>query len=136
MIKQFIRITLIKEVKPGIDNINSDLQWFCNTLGMFNLRDKEKSCYRLFVELLKAARLEKEMSSDDLADRLNLTRATVIHHLNSLIASGLVIAKEDRYYLRVNNLKELVDFVEKDVISVFKDLKDVAENIDDKLELD
>jgi predicted transcriptional regulator len=136
MIKQFIRITLVKEVKPSIDNINSDLQWFCNTLGMFNLRDKEKSCYRLFVELLKAAKAEKEMSSDDLADRLNLTRATVIHHLNSLIASGLVIAKEDRYYLRVSNLKELVDFVEKDVTSVFKDLKDIAENIDDKLELD
>jgi predicted transcriptional regulator len=136
MITRFMRVTIIKETRPHSENINSDLQWFCQTLGMFNLRDKEKSCYRLFVELLKAAKNDRSMSSDDLADKLNLTRATVIHHLNSLIASGLVIAKDQKYYLRVNNLKELVELVEKDVVNVFGDLKNMAAKLDDELELD
>jgi predicted transcriptional regulator len=136
MITRFTKVTIIREAKPVSSTINSDLQWFCSTLGMFNLRDKEKSCYRLFVELLKAAKKEKMMSSDDLAERLGLTRATVIHHLNSLISAGLVVAKDGKYYLRVGNLKELVDLVESDIIKVFSDLKNMAAKLDDELELD
>lgn len=136
MITRFTKVTIIRESRPMSDNINSDLQWFCQTLGMFNLRDKERSCFRLFVELLKAAKKDKAMSSDDLADKLGLTRATVIHHLNSLIASGLVIAKDGKYYLRVGNLKELVDLVESDISNVFNDLKNMAAKLDDDLELD
>ena len=136
MITRFTRVTIIKEEIPVIDNVNADLQWFCQTLGLFSLRDKEKSCFRLFIELLKAAKNKSSMSSDDLALHLNLTRSTVIHHLNSLIASGLVIAKDGRYYLRVSNLKELVELVERDVANVFSDLKTMASRLDDRLELD
>lgn len=136
MITRFTRVTIIKEAAPVIDNLNVDLQWFCQTLGLFSLRDKEKSCFRLFIELLKAAKTGTSMSSDDLAEHLNLTRSTVIHHLNSLIASGLVVARDGRYVLRVSNLKELVNVVESDVAGVFSDLRSMASRLDGRLELD
>lgn len=136
MITKFTRVTIIRDKKPEVENVNSDLQWFCNTLGMFNLRDKEKSCFRLFIELLKAAKAKKSMSSDELAESLNLTRSTVIHHLNSLIASGLVISKDGKYFMRVSNLKELTKLVKDDVVNVFNDLENMADKLDGALQLD
>ena len=56
MIKEFQKITIIKLRKSSEKNLNSDLQWFSNSLGLFNERDKEKSCFRVFIALIKASR--------------------------------------------------------------------------------
>ena len=56
MIYEFRRVTLIKTRKPQKKDLNTDLQWFSESLGLFSQRDKERSCFRIFVELVKAAR--------------------------------------------------------------------------------
>ena len=124
------RITIINVRKPSYRNINDELQWFGTSLGLFNLRDKDKSCFRIFIELLKAARTKKGLTSDELAEKLKLTRGTVIHHLNKLMESGLVIHSKNQYLLRVDNLKALVEEVEKDIQRTTADLKKIAEDID------
>ena len=121
--------------KPGKKNINSDLQWFSNSLGLFSERDKERSCFRIFVELVKGARQGHTFSSDELALRTNLSRGTVVHHLNKLIESGLVLSHNGRYVLRVSNLETLVDEVKRDLVRVFDDLKTMAGELDDELGL-
>lgn len=129
------RITIIRTRKPAEKNVNQELQWFGNSLGLFNLRDKDKSCFRIFIELLKAAKAKRPLSSDELAYRLNLTRGTVIHHINKLMDSGIVVYDGKRYMLRVDNLKELVDEVEKDIERTCSDLKSIADEIDKRLGL-
>ena len=129
------KITIINIRKPAPDNVNQELQWLGSSLGLFNLRDKDKSCFRVFIELLKAAKLKRPFSSDELAYRLNLTRGTVIHHINRLMESGLVVHEANRYMLRVNKLSELIDEVEEDVVRTCKSLKQIAEKIDDRLGL-
>ena len=124
------RITIINVRKPAYRNINDELQWFGTSLGLFNLRDKDKSCFRIFIELLKAARTKKGLTSDELAEKLKLTRGTVIHHLNKLMESGLVIHSKNQYLLRVDNLKALIEEVEKDIQRTTTDLKKIAEDID------
>jgi len=124
------RITIINVRKPSYRNINDELQWFGTSLGLFNLRDKDKSCFRIFIELLKAARTKKGLTSDELAEKLKLTRGTVIHHLNKLMESGLVIHSKNQYLLRVDNLKALIEEVEKDIQRTTTDLKKIAEDID------
>ncbi len=109
------RITIINIRKPQAKSINEELQWFGTSLGLFNLRDKDKSCYRIFIELLKSAKLKEPLSSDDLAAHLRLTRGTVVHHLNKLMESGLVVTDKNKYTLRVNNLKELIGELERDI---------------------
>ena len=132
---EFSKITIVKIRKPGEKDVNKDLQWLSNSLGLFSERDKEKSCFRIFIELVKAARRRTPLTSDEIAVRSNLSRATVIHHLNKLIESGLVTPYENRYILRVDNLEELIAEVRKDILMVLDDLKLMAEEIDDQLGL-
>jgi|SRR3989338_814943 len=129
------RITIVRARKPAERSINDELQWVGDSLGLFNVRDKDKSCFRVFIELLKAAKLKHPLSSDELAYRLGLSRGTVIHHITRLMESGIVVAHKNRYMLRVDNLTELISEVEEDLKRTCNDLKRVADNIDKRLGL-
>ena len=72
------------------------------------MRDKDRSCYRIFLELIKSAKLGEPLSSDEIAERLNLSRGTVVHHLNRLMDSGLVVHQQRKYILRVDRLERLI----------------------------
>ena len=110
--------------------LNEELQAFSSCLGMFNKRDKESSCFRIFVHLLK----ERDyLSSEQLAQRSNLSRATVIHHISRLIDSGLVMKKEKGYFLRFNSLEDLTREIEKDVSLTFKKLREMSKRIDEEM---
>ncbi|MBI2136257.1 winged helix-turn-helix transcriptional regulator [Candidatus Woesearchaeota archaeon] len=128
------RITIIKIRRPA-KNVNDELQWFGNSIGLFNMRDKDKSMFRIFIELLKSTRAKQYLTSDEIADKLQLSRGTVIHHINKLMAAGLVVNERNRYLLRVDNLEELVDELRTDIARTMDDLKKVAENIDKMLGL-
>ena len=129
------RITIVNIRKPAEHNVNQELQWLGSSLGLFNLRDKDKSCFRVFIELLKSAKSRNVLTSDGLASRLDLSRGTVIHHINRLIESGLVVHEGNTYTLRVENLQSLIDEVEKDIKRACEDLKEVAKEIDNRLGL-
>lgn len=127
------RITIIKISKPIDKSVNRELQWLATSLGLFNLRDKDRSLFRVFIELLKAAKVNRPLSSDELAYNLHLSRGTVIHHINKLMESGIAIHHRNRYMLRVSSLKELIDEMEKDLVRACESLKDIAEELDEKL---
>ena len=129
------RITIVNIRKPAEHNVNQELQWFGSSLGLFNLRDRDKSTFRVFIELLKSAKAKQTLTSDELALKLALTRGTIIHHVNKLMESGIVIHEGNRYTLRVENLKSLIEEVEKDIKRACDDLKEVAKEIDDRLGL-
>jgi len=129
------RITIINIRKPAEHNVNQELQWLGSSLGLFNLRDKDKSCFRLFIELLKSTKTKQTLTSDELSVRLSLSRGTIIHHINRLMESGLVIHEGNKYILRVENLKSLIEEVERDIKRACEDLKEVAREIDERLGL-
>ncbi|MBU0615707.1 MAG: ArsR family transcriptional regulator [Nanoarchaeota archaeon] len=133
----FIRekITIIRARKPVDPNVNDLLQWFGSSLGLFGIRDRDKSCFRVFLELLKAVKMGRAMSSDELALRTGLTRATVVHHLNNLMVSGLVVHEGNRYILRASKLHDVVDEIQKDMSRTLEDLKSAASKIDERLGL-
>ena len=129
------KITIVRSRKPTENTINEELQWFGDSLGLFNLRDRDKSCFRVFIELLKSAKRKQPLSSDELAAKLRLSRGTVIHHINRLMDSGLVVHERKKYLLRVHNLKELVDEIKKDIERTCLDLKEIGDDIDRRLGL-
>lgn len=129
------KVTIVASRKPHERTINEELQWFGQSLGLFNLRDRDKSCFRVFIELLKSAKRKEPLSSDELARKLDLTRGTVIHHINKLIEAGIVVPGKKKYLLRVDNLKLLVEEIEKDIERACSDLKEVADDIDRRLNL-
>ena len=127
------KITIIKIRKPVRSEINEELQWVGASLGLFNLRDKDRSCFRIFVELLKSSKIGNGLSSDEIAFKSGLSRGTVIHHINKLIESGLVIVEERKYILREAKLEPLIDEVEKDVLRSLDGLRAIAKDIDKKM---
>ncbi len=128
------KITIIRAKKPEKNSLNEDLQWFSKSLGLFTERDKEKSCFRIFIQLVKATKNQNGLKSDDIAERSNLSRATVIHHLNNLMERGLVISKSNKYLLRESSFNDLLEDIERDFFKIFKDLKKKADELDKELE--
>ncbi|MCX6707418.1 MAG: ArsR family transcriptional regulator [Candidatus Woesearchaeota archaeon] len=124
------RITIIRYRRPEKKDINDKLQFFGNSLGLFGERDKDKSCFRIFIELLKATRKNMAISSDDMALKTELSRGTVVHHLHRLMESGLVVQDSGRYILRSGNLNAVMEEIQKDVDRTFNDLKRIASDID------
>jgi len=129
------RITIIRIRKPSRTTLNEELQWFGNSLGLFNLRDRDKSCFRVFLELLKAAKMRHPMSSDEIANNLNLSRGTVVHHINNLIERGMVSQIRQKYALREPTLQELMQDLKKDSANMYDELENAAERIDELLGL-
>jgi len=117
-------------------DVNRELQLLGGALGLFSRRDKDKSKFRLFVFLLKTLRRGTDgLTSDELADQLLLTRATVIHHLHSLAEAGIVEHHNGRYRLTVDSLQELVEKVRSDVNKTLNDLTALAAHCDKGLGL-
>ena len=129
------RITIVNIRKPSDTNINQELQWLGSSLGLFNLRDRDKSCFRIFIELIRSSKAGNALTSDELGTKLNLSRGTIIHHINRLMESGIVIHEGNTYILRVDNLHTLIEEVEKDLKRACDDLKKAAEDIDKRLGL-
>lgn len=131
MITRFQRITIVRIRSPE-RALNPEIQWLSESLGLFSERDKDRSCFRLFLAILQS---KKGLSSDELAFKLDLSRATVVHHLSKLIASGLVVIEDNKYVLRAKNLQQTLKEMKEDVLSAYEEMEAKAKEIDKKLNL-
>jgi DNA-binding transcriptional ArsR family regulator len=133
MLFQKITINHTKPVQSH--NLNEELMWFASSLGLFSSRDKDKSCYRIFIEIIKSTKQHKGLSSDELASRLGLTRGTVVHHLKKLLETGIIVSERNKYMLRMDSLSDVIDELEKDAKRIFSDIRQEAEKLDIRLGL-
>ena len=124
-----MKVTILKLEKPK-NEINEEIQWLCQSLGLFSERDKEKSCYRVFIELLKH---KNGLSSDEIAENTHMTRGTVIHHINKLADSGLAVSQKNRYRLRTRNIYRLIKELEEDIDETLREMEKIAKKIDKEL---
>jgi len=129
MIREF-QITIRKIKKPKLTNLNENIQFLAESLGLFNKRDKEKSCYRVFLELVKN---KSGLSAEEITITTNLTRPTVIHHLKNLLDYNLIIKDKSKYKIKKESLNSLVDFLENEVNAALNELKEIAKDIDKEL---
>jgi len=131
MIEEF-SITIKKVKKPKSCDLNQDIQIISQSFGLFTKRDKEKSCFRIFLEIVKN---RNGVTAEDITINTHLTRATVIHHLNYLIKSWLITRKKHKYYLRGGTLEGLIREINSDMSNTFDELNQIAKNIDSELTL-
>ncbi len=127
------KVTVLKIRRGPPDNINQDLQWVGSSLGLFNQRDKDSSCFRVFITLLKKTRSADAVTSDDIALKLDLSRGTVVHHLSKLMDAGIVVHLKGGYSLREANLQKVIRSLQKDMDTIFGEIQDVAKEIDSQL---
>lgn len=120
---------------PSAPEFDEDVEWVCRSFGFLEPRDKEKTAAGVFKALLEAMRQRKGLSSDELAEKIGLTRGTIVHHLNNLIQSGLVVHREGLYELRGMSLRRTVQEVKRDINRLFENIEHVAQAIDENLGL-
>lgn len=125
----FRRITLQWQGRSNAD-INTQLQWLCHSIGLFTARDYDASLYRLFIELIKDAKITHYSTSDELAERIDLTRGTVVHHLNKLMDAGMVVRQKNYYILKEKNVKRLIESMRSDINEFFDEIEKTAGDID------
>lgn len=75
------------------------------------------------------------MRSDDIADRTDLSRGTVVHHLNNLREKNIIVREESRYFLKMDNLQQLTNDIRRDLNEVLDDVENVGTQLDSKLDL-
>lgn len=129
------RITIVNIRKPVKQGLNDELQWLGKSLGLFGERDKDRSCFRIFIQLIKARKSNHGTSSDELAELLHLSRGTVVHHINHMMTMGLVNYKARRYFLRSENLEHLIHDIRQDAEEALEKMKKAAEELDRMLRL-
>lgn len=129
------KITLVRKKVTENRTINDLLLRFGESLGLFSSRDKDKSCYRIFILLIKALKADLDFTSDEIAVQTGLTRGTVVHHLNRLMEAGIVTSERTKYFLNVKNLEDLVEQMRTSINTVFDDLSILAQDIDQILNL-
>ncbi len=127
------RVTIIRVRNNPNQNVNEELQWLGNSLGLFNQRDRDSSCFRIFITLVKKSRKNEAISSDEIAAKLSLSRGTVVHHLNKLNETGIVVKEPKGYLLREATLERVVSDIHQDMENMFLELKKIAKEIDEKL---
>ena len=127
------RITIINANLPKTTDVNTELQWLGSTLGLFGERDKDSSCFRIFVAVFDASNKNKSVSSNDIAHSCELARGTVIYHLNRLQDAGLIVHKNTRYYLSGDSMEDSMKQIQNEVSRMLTLLELVARSIDRKV---
>ena len=127
------RVTIVRVRKSSTDNVNQELQWLGNSLGLFNLRDKDSSCFRLFITLVRTSKQRRPLTSDEIAQHLKLSRGTVIHHLTKLMEAGIAVKEHKGYILREGSLRDVIKDLHRDMEAAFAELEEVAKEIDERL---
>lgn len=122
-------------IKKRHDSVEDTINLLCESLGVIGPRDVDNTSIKIFKELLNALREEKVMTSDELAEKVGLTRGAIVHHLNRMVKTGVVIRSSRGYEIRSFDLESLIDEVRTDVNRFLEDIKNVAKELDKALKL-
>lgn len=129
-------ITINKYDAPNEATVNDLLQWYGASIGLFSPRDKNSSCFRVFITLFHDLKDgSKGLRSEEIADATDLSRGTVVHHLNKLEGKGLVAVADNEYFLKVDSLTTMTRLIRDEVNDALDDIESVADRVDDHLDL-
>jgi predicted transcriptional regulator len=126
---------IIKKIRsPAPGSIENDIDYLCKSLGYFSQRDKQNTAGKIFRLLVReACEPEQCLTSDEIAEELNLTRGAIIHHLNSFISAGIVVKEHNRYRLRSVSLQKSMEEIRTDLDRILDQMIKIAREIDEKL---
>jgi predicted transcriptional regulator len=132
-LKQFI-IRKLRE--PTEKQLDKDIEWVCNSFGFITPRDQDKTAFIILKALIKSAKENKGLTSEELAELVEPTIGSVIYHLKKLMKAGLVVKLDSTYELRMKSLLATIEEIEKEISLTLADIKQIAEDIDNKVGLE
>ena len=128
------RIVIKSVNRPQREDIDNISTWFCEVFDLGNKNDELEPM--LLKEIIINSINGSGVTSKELNKKLELPRSTVIYHLNRFIYSGLIIRKGRKYYLRSDDLASTIEDIQAEMFREFNRLIDLAQRMDDMLEVD
>lgn len=127
------KIHLKKIRTPAPGSLTGDIDFICQSFGYFSQRDKNNTAGRIFRLLVKDTSEGEGLTSDEIAEELELSRGAIVYHLNNFISAGLVIKEKNRYRLRSQSLQKSIEEIRQDAQRIFNEMLKIAEEIDEEL---
>ena len=118
--------------KPTEKNIQKDIIWIGKSFGLNPGRDTRGIAMQIFNEILTNEQ-RPTISSNLLADELDLSIGMVNYHLRNLIDSGLFCREKRLIVLRGGSLKAAVQETRRDTNRIFDKIELIASEIDEAL---
>jgi DNA-binding Lrp family transcriptional regulator len=126
----FMRKIAIRSLeRPDTDSPEALLKWFCTALGL-SANDSDDIEEKILKELFYSARANEGISSSEMNLDTDLSRSTVIYHLNRLIETGIAVKRGRKYYLRANEMSKVIEELEYDIEREMQRMLDVAKEFD------
>jgi predicted transcriptional regulator len=134
--KPTFKIVIKRVSRPKLQNPEEEFNWICRSLGFFEPIDRDKTASNIFREIVLATEKGEALTSTALANRVQMSRGSVINHLNNLLMAGL-IERHGRYYVsRAHSVSQTIEELEEDVEQIFSRMKKVAKQLDEQLKLE
>jgi len=110
-----------------------DLRWICHALSIVTPRDTQETVVSVIHTIIVSE--QRRLPSDEIAQRVGISRGTVIHHIKRLIRAGLVIQNGNYYELREFSLERTIERVREDVCRFIEDIMEIGKSIDKSFKL-
>ncbi|MCR4369290.1 MAG: helix-turn-helix domain-containing protein [archaeon] len=127
------KIVVKKVERPFSQDPLEEFEWLCQTLGFYEPIDKDKTASSIFKAMLVASDRGEALTSSAIAQRVGMSRGSVINHLNNLMRSGIVVHAGRYYMLRSRSVLRTIEEIQEDVERVFERMKRTAREIDEEL---
>jgi len=129
------KIVIRRIERPFSGSVEDEFEWICRTLGFFEAIDREKTASNLFKEVVAATEMKKPLTSSELAEKVGMSRGSVVNHLNNLQRSGLVVRQGRNYLARSRSMLRTIEEIEEDIDRIFSKMKKTAREIDEEFGL-
>ena len=127
------KIVVKKVEKPFSDDPFDELEWICQSLGFFEPIDRDKTAAAVLKQLINSGGLERPLTSNQIAERVEMSRGAVINHLNNLSRAGLVVRSGRYYSIRSRSIYRTIEEIEEDIDRIFQKMKRVAMELDGEM---
>ena len=127
---------VIREIdRPKKRKTKEEVKWICNSLGLMTGRDLENTSFKIMYELLDLFSDKKLVSTESVADSLNIEAPRINHHIRTMMESGILLREKRKIVLRGGSLSGAIEEMKRDSNEMFNRLLEVSKKIDENFEL-
>lgn len=132
--KENFKITIKKIPLNQKKDFDEQIAWICASLGFFENIDKNKNATIIFKEIFLSSAMGQVLTSTSIAQRVGMSRGSVINHLNNLRNSGLIEKGGKYYFTRQKTMNGIIEEIEDDLLHIFSRIKKIAKEVDNNID--